>query len=379
MPEILGPEVSYCDWLDVEIAAKIKADDDLRRAGGGSHPLRPSSAGFCARRLAYELMEYRGHAFYERPPLTPEVYRLFKLGHAIEKQAFQEFYLIKELQQRFKQQIVTFFELPRATEDLPKEICEGSVDGVFWSEKFKAVCDIKSKKDKFSFAFKSGWEEELNNFRNMESLVQISDVGFYADDLDAFLEELNGDFLCDNIHQLNLYALSDFIKSRGIDHAFLYRYCKNDSRHHEIRFRPSPKAFRYVQEKFSAINVAVDKKDPESIEKEYFLGSMRCAFCPFKAQCWDEDALKSFFSKLPKKAYPKNVTNLMRRDEATKLFGHYEELKGNVEKLKAVERGLCEILHKEKVNRIKAPSGKIYELKFLKTPYEHYELRETKL
>lgn len=379
---LLGPPCSHADLLDYEITEKIKKEEEDKRAGKiRSHPLRPSSAGFCARRLAYELMEYRGFKFYDKPLLEPHVYRLFELGHGVENHVLNTFKLLKGFEQRYKQQILTFFPLARASKDLPLEMCEGSADGVLWSSHYKGIFDVKSKKDKFSAIFKSGWDEEIEKLCGMEGVMKLSETGIYVDDLDSFIDDLNDDWLVDNLYQLNLYALSDFMKSRGINYAFLYRYCKNDSRHFEIRFRPSQNAFDYVKEKFNEINVLVDKQEPEKVEKEFFLGSIRCAFCPFSKECWgDEDALKSFFGNLPKKKkWPENLSSLEHAEEIGGLFQTFETaLKWGVEKEKT-ERRICELLTHAKVPRIRLPNNNIYEVKYLKTPKPHYELRRTKL
>lgn len=380
---ILGPPVGYTDLLDYEIAQKLETDKEKRknREVKGFNPIRPSNSGKCARALANDLMEYRGHVWHDKAVLEPRMHRLFELGHAIEMQALRTFQLLKVVEQRYKQQILTFFPLETANEDTKKEILEGSCDFVFWSEKYKAIGDVKSKKDKFSAAYKTNWDEELARFSEFQSLVQLSETAFYADDLVAFINELGpDDFLCDNLFQLNLYALSEFIVQRGVDHCFLYRYNKNDSRHMEIRFRPSKAVYDYVKKKFNTVNVAVDNKNPCSVEKEFWLGSQHCAFCDYKAGCWDEDALKEYFKQTPK-SWPTDIDKLPQCDLLKAEFEKYETASSAGEAAEKHEGNILSVLTDEKVKcrKIKLTNGHVYEVKLLKTPRPHLELRRSKI
>lgn len=380
---VLGPEVGWTDLLDYEITEKLKREQAAKLEGKvkGTHPLRPSSAGYCGRRLAYDLMEFRGYANYNKPLLEPHVYRLFELGHAIEWQALKTFHLIPGVTQKYKQQILTFFSLERGVEGQPEEIVEGSTDFVLWNERFKGIGDVKSKKDKFSSAFKTGWDEELERIGMMESVTPLSATAFWVEDLPAFIEELGDDFLNDNLYQLNLYANADFIKSRGIDHAFLYRYCKNDSRHMEIRFKPSVEVYKEVQEKFNAVAIAVDHKKPDIIPKDFVLGSIRCAFCPYQQACWGDEAnaSKAFYATLPKKKWPTDIHRLADAEVAASLFEEFEELERMVDKKERVEKEIIKLLDAEDVPKVKLSSGHVYEVKKLKTPRPHFELRRAKL
>lgn len=375
--KLLGPEVGYTDLLDFEINEKIKADAAVQRF----HPLRPSAAGWCSRRLAYALMEYREHAKYNKELITPSVYRLFELGHAVEFAALKTFQLLKVVQQKYKQQVLTFFPLERADKKLAREVVEGSCDFVLWSDKYKAVGDVKSKKDKWSHAFKTEWDEDLEKFSQMDSLVALSETAFYADNLEKFMEELGADdFLCDNLFQLNLYACSDFLSSRGVDHAFLYRYNKNDSRHMEIRFRPSKRLAEYIQKKFNAINIAVDKKDPSSVPRDFVLGSVRCAYCPYRDHCWaGEDALKAHWRSLPPKRWAKDLERLTHAKDLEPLFQRYEKHVGIEEKIEKLEKQILKLLAQEKVTKVKLPNSHVYEVRAYKSPKPHLKLKRGKL
>lgn len=362
---ILGPDISYCELLDHEIAEKIKNDQNDKK-----YPLRPSSGGYCARRLAFDLMEYRGFASYQKEPIEPNVYRLLNLGHSVEYSALRNLELLDGFDLRYKQQVVSMFHLDDG------KLIEGSIDVVLWSDKYKCVLDVKSAGDGWSVAYKSRWEETLAKFDKMSSLVKLSENGWYADNLELFISELNNDFLTDNLIQLNLYACSDFLVERGITHASIYKYNKNSSKHYEIRFRPSMALFNQIKDKFNAISKAVEEKKPETIKCESFLGSMRCAFCPYKGKCWDTDAKTAWFKTFPKKEWPKDLRD---HPELDKLMASYEEGLIEANQQESLEKDILKYMVDKKLKKIKLANGNIYELKYLKTPTEHFELRRGKL
>lgn len=371
MSKILGPEISYCELLDHEIQAKLAKD-----VSEPKFPLRPSAGGYCARRLAFDLMEYRGHAKYSKEPMDSNVYRLLNLGHSVEYSALRNLELLDGFSLRYKQQVVSLFRLDPTTADPTGRLIEGSVDVVLWSDKYKCVLDVKSAKDGFSAAYKSRWDETLAKYDNMKTLVKLSENGWYADDLEAFIAELNGDFLVDNLVQLNLYACSDFLRERGIDHAVIYKYGKNDSRHYEIRFKPSMALFNKLKDKFNAINQAVEQKDPTSIKCESFLGSMKCAFCPYKGQCWETDAKTAWFKTFPKKEWPKDLTT---EPELRMLMQLYEGSLIDEKRKNKLETDILKLMVDKRLRKIKLDNGNVYELKYLKSPSEHFELRRSKI
>lgn len=375
---MLGPKYGYTDILDKFIKEKVKKDSERPR----SFPLRPSAAGHCSRKLAYDLMEYRGKQTYSKDLFSPAVYRLLNLGHSVEYSALQNFKLVEDLQVKYKQQAVTLFRL----EDVNKkeqELIEGSVDAVFVldspEEKYKAVVDIKSAKDSFHKAFTTKWESTLDKFKSMSTVETISDTAFYIDSLPAFLEENRDPFLADNLYQLNLYACSNFMKIRGIDHAVIYKYGKNDSRHYELRFRPSDAIAEQIEKKFNDINQKVAKDQPEKVVKDYNLGSARCAFCPYQKQCWPEvDANKAFFNKLKGKE-PVEVRQLGDLgNEIERCLSTLTDMEPSVDKRDSFKEQVVNFLLENKVYYFKLDNGRVYELKFLKSPKPHYELRASK-
>lgn len=378
--KIPGPPVGYTDLLDYEITAKLEKDKIDYKSGKKKQyfPLRPSAAGYCARRLAYNLMDYYGYADFDLPVNEPNVFRLFELGHSIEWSILNQFRIVDLISVKYKQEALTCFEL-EATKIEPKRIIEGSCDACFFSDKYKCIADIKSVKDRFSRAFNTYWIETLDKLSNMATVVKLSETAFYVADPIAFLDELGEDFLSENIVQLNLYACTPFMKERGVDHAVIYKYNKNDSRHYELRFSPSQQLADMVEKKFNAIAKAVAKKKPEDVPRDFTLGTMHCGFCPYNQTCWpEEDAKKEYFHTFPKKKWPTDIARI-KNEALGPLFNRYENLSKEQGSLKDLELQIINILHNNKINKIKLDNGHVYQVKLLKSPKKHYELRRTKL
>ncbi len=372
--KIPGPPVGYTDLLDYETSQKLKKDQEAYKSGEKKryYPLRPSSAGFCSRRLAYELMEYHGHAEYGREIIKPNVHRLFALGNSVEYSVLRQFQLVNIVQTRYKQQVLTCFELNSG------KIIEGSCDACFISDKYKCIMDVKSVKDGFSKAYPTRWDDTLAKFSEMKTLQKISDTAFYAEDVVAFIKELGEDFLVENIMQLNVYACADFMIKRGIDHAVIYKYNKNDSRHYELRFKPSQALADKVEKKFNLIDQAVANKDPNAVPKDYVLGAMHCAFCPFKKQCWgDDNTLRAWFKTFPPRKWPVDITKC-NVDHLVSNFHEYEELLELIEEKKMCADIITKTLVEGKIQKIRLDNGHVYEVKYLKSPKSHFELRRSK-
>lgn len=291
----LGPKEGYTSLLDAQILEEI---DKEFLAPRKYNPLRPSSAGACAKRLAYELAEYRlGWKYDQVTKNTPEQFRLLRLGHSVEYSTIQNFNLLKTFSTKYKQQVVTLFEVKRGKPELPQEYVEGSCDWILWSDKYRVICDAKSKKDGGSGKYRY-WLKDIEKLMGMASVTRISDTEVWVDDLPAFIKELDGDFLVDNMLQLNGYACTEFMRERRIDHGLIYRYNKNTSEHFGIRFRPSQAVLDMVKDKFDRVSMAVDNEDIDSVPCEYELGSIRCAYCPFAAYCHPgQDVKGAFFNK----------------------------------------------------------------------------------
>lgn len=367
-----GPEDSFVEILD----AAISVDQSKDRVND-FFPLRPSAAGHCARKLAYDLTEYRGFNKYKKEQMDPNVVRLLDLGHGVEYSVFKKFDLCKNFKVKYKQQVVSLFKLPDV-EGVEQELIEGSIDAIFYSPEWKGVIDIKSAKDKFSVQFQTKWDETLAKYDSMQSLVKISENGWWAPDLEKFLEEVNDIFLADNFIQLNSYLFSEFCQMRGVTFGSIIKYCKNDSRMYEIRFSPSQNLFNYVCNKFSAVNSIVTKeKAPDNVRREYIFGSMRCAFCPYNTTCWENgDALKAWFKTFPKKKWPVDSDRFIAGDEIESLFQSYHEVEASEASRKKLESAIVKIMLDEGADKIKLASGYVYMLKSLK---DGIYLRKTKL
>jgi hypothetical protein len=368
--KVLGPKQGYVEILNFYTQQKL---DEEAKGPRRYNPLRPSSAGKSARELAYEYMEYKGYATYESEPIDAELDRLFKLGQSIEKDLIYQFKEAfkradGELELRYTQQVLSFFTLHDGTR------IEGSCDLVIIpkSKRFGGcVADAKSKKDKFSAAFKTNWEETKDKLSNMQTVQVFGDESYWVEDLPAFLEELNDYFFAQNFLQLNMYFFDEdkFLRSRGVDHAAIFQYNKNDSRVREIRFKPSQELYEYVKNKFQMVAKIVDEtKDPTQVPREHTLGSPAVAFSKYrKIDYPDADALKEYFNTLPKKKWPKDTNRLKCASEIEYLFYLYEAATEYAETLENYEQKIVTLLEQEDVNKVKLENGNVYQMKYLKS------------
>lgn len=378
---MLGPDIGYADIIDHMTTERLK-----KEMAEGKHisksPLRPSSAGNCTRELAHALSEYHKLATYEREVNEPEMERIFKLGYSVERHVLDAMRdTFKDLFEiRYTQQVLSFVKLVAKNKPQLAQWLEGSLDGVLYSAQNKCIFDVKSKKVKWSNYRKDNWDEFSYELSRMSSVKKITDKAFWVEDLEAFLTEVNDPFLAANFLQLNLYALNPFIVERGIDHAAILQYSKNDSRLREIRFKPSPKLYDYVINKMQLAMDAVDQDNLELAPKEFQLGSIKCAFCNYKTTCWsDSDPLKAFFKALPPKRWPKDTNRL--GDAGAVLEEIYADMKGQqvaMESFGKLENELLEALLEEEVDKVRFADGEVYEVKLLKSPREHFELRRSK-
>lgn len=362
--QILGPPKGYCDLLDEQLVSK-DADDSF-----AYYPLRPSSAGKCTRELAYSLAEFEGKASYPKEAMDPDTQRLLNLGHSIEYNILKMFEKCKDFQIKYKQQVLSFFTVPSG------KLIEGSIDAVFYSEEHKAVIDIKSKGNKYSSWAKTQWDEHNEKFASLSSVTKVSDSFFWIKDLKEFIHEVNDPFLASNFYQLNLYANSEFLKQRGVDHASIIQYNKNDSRIRELRFKPCVDTFSAVQNKFQLVDYLVNVEgDATLAPKDYALGSIKCAFCDYKKACWPtDDSLKAYFATWPKKQWPEK-SDL----ELEAAYFDYKNAATQADKQTQFEQALVKLLNDKMIEKVKFQDGAVYEIKFLKSPRPHMALRRTKI
>lgn len=357
---IPGPARSYCGLLDDALAARDAAPQETKY-----YPLRPSSAGYCSRKLAYSLAAYRGTIPDMPDPRRPNIMRLLDLGHSIEYHALNVFKkYLPDLEQRFKQQVVDMFRLDSG------RLIEGSVDVAFVTH--KALVDVKSVGPRWSKGYKSTWDEMLAKYEGMSTVIKFDENAFYVHDVKAFFEEVGEDALVANITQLNLYLCTEFMKARGLDHGVIYRYNKADSRHMEVRFSPSLELYEDIRKKFNLIDQA---PTPADVPRGALLGSMACAYCPWATQCWPEiaETKKEFYKTLPKKKWADRTP--------AALQGMFDSLDVTTPSQKEADRlttAILQYMTEEKLGKVKLADGRVFEAKYLASPKPHYELRLTK-
>lgn len=373
---LMGPPVGYVDLLDhyTQKAIQDRKDNDPLKY----FPLRPSSAGKCTRELFYELNQFMGKEKYVTEVMNPETHRLLNFGHSV------EYHLIKQIEEnlkifdvKYKQQSLSFFEL--GGDKGKKRWVEGSMDLCLVNEKYKVAIDVKSKKDRFSSGHKSKWDEETEKLANMRSVQALSEKAFWVENLDAFLDELFDPFFRANFLQLNLYLNSEFLQQRAINHGVILQYNKNDSRLREIRFKPSRSLYEYTKKKFERVFHAVETNKMEEAEQEYVFGSMKCAFCHFSAYCHKDDALKGWLSGWTK-TRDASPLSVFGKDTAfvEELFNEYEKHALLDLTRSALEEKIVKVMSEKEIGKVILPNGKKYELKMLKTPSPHLELRRAK-
>lgn len=278
--KLLGPEVGYIDLLD---AATI---ENSAKEFKGKSPLRPSAAGYCPRELYHGLQEFHGLAKYPKEARAPNVSRLLNLGHSIEWHVIKEFQALRDIfELKYKQQSLSFAKLVATQHPEWTQWLEGSLDLVLWSSKYKCVADVKSKKDA-QYGRESTWDKTSKQLSSMRSVEKITAQAFWVNDLIPFLDELNDPFFAANFKQLNLYAGSEFLRERGVDHAAIIQYNKNTSMQREVRFRPCRVQYDKTIKMFQDVLTAVDTNNPDLAPKEHRLGSFKCKFCPYKKECW---------------------------------------------------------------------------------------------
>lgn len=378
--EGLGPATGYVDLLDAVTTANLQKQEDEGK-GFQKTPLRPSASGACSRELFFQLQEFHGLAKYPKEVITPETSRLFSLGHSVEWNIIRQFEQLKDVFDiRYKQQVLSFEYLKANKHPEMSQWLEGSLDMVFWSEKWKCVADVKSKKDKFHAYYKTDWDSTSAKLASMASVKPIGDsqCAFWVENLEDFLEELNNPFFEANFVQLNMYANSTFLKERGVDHGAIIQYSKNDSRLREIRFKPSEALYKKTVAKFQNVLTAVDENRPELAPRDYALGSIKCAFCSYKTECWDkDDALKAYFKTFPPKEWPRDTDRLGEGgQQLDSLIDAFEDATQGAEEAKRLEQQIVKIAVDLGVNKLRFHNGNIYEVKRLK---DSVVLRRSKL
>jgi len=380
--KVLGPpDTGYTDLLNHLTEERLKKD----RADGKDRsktPLRPSAAGQCTRELAYGLMEHHGFANYDKKLNSAEGYRIFSLGHSVEYDIIKQMReLMKEyFEIKYTQQSLSFARLTAKNNPKLSQWLEGSTDLVLWSEKYKCIADIKSKKVKYSSYRDDNWTEFSDKLKRLPSVQPLSDTAFWVADLPLFLREVNDPFLAANFLQLNLYAMNPFILERGIDHAAIIQYDKNSSRLREIRFKPSQELYDYIIQKMQTALDAVDAGNPELAPKDFQLGSIKCAFCDYSKECWKGvETTREFFKTLPPKRWPTDTSRMGDVGEVIdEIYLEYATIVNSEEAKDRLEQELVTMLNEEKVTKVRFSDGNVYEVKLYKSPREHFALKRSK-
>jgi hypothetical protein len=268
-----------------------------------------------------------------------------------------------------------------------QELIQGALDlALIFKEDTGDNCfvDIKSAKDSWSAFYKSRWDENLIKYDDLESFQTFGKEtiyknnkteqghpnAFYIEDLEAAIEELGDDYLIDNLVQLNAYCCSSFAKERKITHGVIFKYGKNDSRIFEIRFKPSEKVNTKIEKKMNDVNKAITKyKDPQRVEKDFNLGSMRCAFCEYRGICWDsDDALKEWFYTFPPRRWSTRISNVDSdtQKQLKEAFKRYDKADKEVKTKEKAEQDIIKILKELKLTKIKLDDNRVYMVKRLK-------------
>lgn len=375
----LEEQISLIDLI--EGAQLNKQDEDIAAGKKFGYPLRPSSASKCARALAYELHEFEGHATYTPDIKTASVMRLLDLGHAVERDLINTMRRTGLMDIRYTQQVVTLCRLPSTG-----RLIEGSIDlAVFTANGMKILADVKTKGVKWNAGFDSSWTEDTKKYEKLRTLKQLGHDSYYAEDVEAFLEELNDSTIKSNIMQLNAYARTDFIVARGFQYGSILQYCKNDSKLREIRFKTSQALAEKVHAKFIRVADAIyGGQPPEAIDREEVLGSMACAFCRFKTNCWPEvDPKKAFFQTLPDKQWATDTSYLGDRGaQLEAVYAKYAEAARLKKSLDNCEQEMLKLMLPDEgrqVKKVRFSDGTILEARFLKTPFPGYQIRPGKV
>jgi hypothetical protein len=352
---IPGP-ASYVDLMDEVVKNRAKDQPN-------ASPIRPSNAGTCARRIAYDYLAFLGKREKIEETRKPSVERLLKLGHFIETHVVDDLKDIPGMGVRFTQQLVDMFDLPGGT------TVEGSTDMVMWNKEVRGVGDVKSIGDRWHNNFNSKWDGLLDTYRKTGA-EEFGTNSFFVNDLSKFLRQIGSDdSLYKNLIQLNLYACCDFLQKRKVDHAFILRYNKNNSALMEIRFTPSFEVFEDTKRRLSLVEQTGTEGNIDIAPKERVLGQMDCTYCPYKSECWPSASNKDFY-KNGKKDWAVKVSELEKKAELVELFGYRANAELASQDLAIIDRELIQLLDGHGVHKVKLESGEVFEVKILKTGAE---------
>jgi hypothetical protein len=130
------------------------------------------------------------------------------------------------------------------------------------------------------------------------------------------------------------------------------------------------KTYEKVKAKFIAAASATDNDGPgpDSVPRDYSLGSIKCAFCNYKRECWkDADTTKAFFKTLPAKNWPKDIDRLGKNGaDVELLIMDWQQLKNAEPKAKQIEQKILVAMDNLGVDKIRLTDGTVYGIKRLK-------------
>lgn len=372
---IPGPVVGITDLINYAVVEQAeKEETKLKQGVAEKSPFRPSSAGECERALAYKGIEYLGKNYYEKKIPEANVQLIFALGHAIEAMLLKVFEKVEYFQVKYTQQVLSFFPLKSGDVKLD-QLVEGSNDlclvGTF--DKWRGIVDVKSKATGIGTYKRTKWEELDDKLRKMKSVKEISPTSYWIESPEDFIKELNDPFMAMNVWQLNLYAMSEFMRERGFDFCSLLYFSKDNSFMREIRFKPSINLYHKVEARFQSAAKAAAQNNPMLAKQEFLLGSTKCAYCPYVKHCWGVDeqvALKESYKNNPKKVWPLDLDRNEAFYDMAYTVAEYFETDDMVHTRKELESEIMKFMLEQNVDKIQtivAGIKVVYELRKGKT------------
>lgn len=356
--------------VDEGITNAVKKEfEEYNARKGDRYPLSPSGIGKCGLKLARDLAHFAGVTQHPRleGSRTPKLQRVFDRGHLLELALVDDFSKYTKLQLRQRQQRVHLFDVSQGEST---QAIEGDVDGLVVCKErgVKILVDFKSKGAYYSAGFSDSISEFFESLKESGQVEEHKDAGhncyIIKDAWELFQIIPLDEFFVDYLHQLNSYAFSDWFARTGVDFVALYYENKNTCQNYEVRWVPNRRLFEFAKKKFQYIYSTVLTKGPESVEREFVVGSARCRLCEYTELC---------NGKAPEKPYDKKSGVVDKRLE--------ESYKKGLIQLKMMEKAEQEILlemEKKGLTHIQTDGGIVYERKYLKSPKPHYELRLSK-
>lgn len=379
--KIPGPP-PLADLLDLGIEAEIQKEEKERLKGKIKRfPLSPSKFGSCRKLLAMELAEFMQMGMFPLELFDAKAKKRFSRGYDIEYSMMKQLKKYVPIDQGFGQQYVEMDLTPDG-----KYVIGGSLDTLFITAE-AMITDIKSKADYWSSAFGGAFEETFANIGRMPGVREFGNRAYFIEDIDAFHAVFNkDDFMSRYFEQLNAYGCSPWARnfrsnlfpgSVGIKAVSLLFENKNNHMNAEIRWTPSTKLYDQSIQNMKDVYqwVVIDKKPADQYKMDFVIGSLACRLCPRKAACWG-DARHPYNG--PKKKWATDTNRVANMEILEAAYLAYK----NALTAKVAHDNLEIELIKEMVNsgeqKLRFPDGDIYEVKELKSPKPHFELRRSK-